>query len=327
MTSQARTSDMTGKYKVREKLGRGAFAVVRRAVRKSDGVEYALKVVRKKGMDEYNLKALESEVNIMKILEHDNIVKLHELYDTPNHLHMIIDLLTGGELFDRIVDDGCFTEKKAAEIILQITDALDYLHQQRIVHRDLKPENLIYTDKGPNSTIKLVDFGLAKISRPSAPLKTPCGSPAYVAPEVLERKPYGPPVDWWSLGVILYILLCAFPPFSDEHSNLKRLYKKIKKGSYSFPSPYWDGISEEAKDLVQRLLTVDPLKRAKAIDVRNHPWITSHATRDVDLGQNFQNTLKNHQMKVTLKRGVNTVLAVLRMVELLQGIEETNSTN
>lgn len=322
---QARTSDMTQKYKVREKLGRGAFAVVRRAVRKADGHEFALKVVRKKGMDEYNLKALESEVNIMKILDQDHIVHLHELYDTPNHLHMIIDLLSGGELFDRIVDDGCFTEKKAAEIIYQIADALDYLHQMSIVHRDLKPENLIYTSKAADSGIKLVDFGLAKIAKDRA-LSTPCGSPAYVAPEVLERKPYGSPVDWWSLGVILYILLCAFPPFSDEHSNLKRLYKKIKKGTYTFPAPYWTDISDEAKDLVSKLLTVDPMKRAKAIDVKSHPWITSHATSDVELGSRFQDSLKNHQMKATLRRGVNTVLAVLRMVQLLN-LQQSDSQN
>jgi len=308
-----RTSDMTEKYKVKGKLGRGAFATVRKAIRKADGKEYALKCVRKKGMDEYNRKALESEVNIMLRLDHSNIVTLHELFDTPNHLHMIIDLLEGGELFDRIVEQGSFSEKSAANIIAQISEALKYLHGNNIVHRDLKPENLLYQTKDGDQ-IMLVDFGLAK--QTDNPLSTPCGSPAYVAPEVLERKPYGKEVDWWSLGVILYILLCGFPPFHDEHNNLKRLYKKIKKGAYTFPSPYWDGISDEAKDLVNKLLHTNPRQRAGANTVLNHPWLQNNIT--TDLGSSHANQLKNHQLKQTLRRGVNTVLAVLRMVELLQ---------
>jgi len=309
---------MTGKYKVKEKLGRGAFATVRRAIRKSDQKQFALKCVRKKGMDEYNRKALESEVNIMLTLSHPNVVTLHELFDTPNHLHMIIDLLGGGELFDKIVEEGSFSEKKAAQVVSQIADALRYIHSQDIVHRDLKPENLLYVSKEPDAAIMLVDFGLAK--KTQNPLNTPCGSPAYVAPEVLQRKPYGREVDWWSLGVILYILLCGFPPFHDEHNNLKRLYKKIKSGNYSFPSPYWDEVSEEAKDLVSKLLTVDPSKRAGAKEVLNHPWLQNNTTQNLSNG--FSTQLRNYTLKNTLRRGVNTVLAVLRMIDLLMAFEE-----
>jgi len=313
-----RTSDMTEKYKIKEKLGRGAFATVRRAVQKSDGRQYALKCVRKKGMDDYNKKALESEVNIMMKLRHPNIITLHELFDTPNHLHMIIDLLSGGELFDRIVEEGTFSEKKAAGIIKQIAQALKYLHNNDIVHRDLKPENLLYETKSPDSRIMLVDFGLAKQGKKL--LSTPCGSPAYVAPEVLQRQDYSYQVDWWSLGVILYILLCGFPPFHDDHNNLKRLYKKIKQGKYTFTRPYWDGISGEAKDLVKKLLEVNPRKRAGAADVLSHPWLMNNTTTAIGKTQITQ--LKNHQLKATLRRGVNTVLAVLRLVELLQNTQE-----
>eukprot|EP00494_Astrolonche_serrata_P029121 UN29388 len=213
---------MTQRYKVKEKLGRGAFATVRRCIRKKDQREFALKVVRKKGMEPYNLKALKSETQIMHTLNHPNIVKLYELYDTPNHLHMIIDLLAGGELFDRIVEQGTFSEYKSARIVNQIAESLHYLHDRNIVHRDLKPENLLYMYAANDETvpvekrdtIKLVDFGLAKQQKES--LKTPCGSPAYVAPEVLKRQPYSKEVDWWSLGVILYILLCGFPPFHER---------------------------------------------------------------------------------------------------------------
>lgn len=305
---------MTSKYKVKEKLGRGAFATVRRAVRKSDQKQFALKCVRKKGMDEYNRKALESEVNIMLKLSHPNVVTLHDLFDTPNHLHMIIDLLSGGELFDKIVDEGSFSEQKAAKVIQQLAGALAYIHSHNIVHRDLKPENLLYVTKDPEAEIMLVDFGLAK--QTEGQLSTPCGSPAYVAPEVLERKPYSKEVDWWSLGVILYILLCGFPPFHDEHNNLKRLYKKIKAGSYTFPSPYWDGVSDEAKDLVKRLLNTNPQKRAGAKEVLSHPWLKNQT--NVELGNGFATQLRNYQLKSTLRRGVNTVLAVLRMIDMLQ---------
>jgi len=313
-----RTSDMTDKFKVKEKLGRGAFATVRRAIRKADGKAFALKCVRKKGMDEYNRKALESEVNIMLRLQHENIVTLHELFDTPNHLHMIIDLLSGGELFDRIVEKGHFSEKSAASIIRQITNSLDYLHSNNIVHRDLKPENLLYVDK-EGERIMLVDFGLAKQIKGANSLSTPCGSPAYVAPEVLERKPYGAEVDWWSLGVILYILLCGFPPFHDEHNNLKRLYKKIKKGNFQFVSPYWDTISDEAKDLVSNLLNTDPKKRFGAKEVLAHTWLKNNI--ETSIGDAFNIQLRNHQLKATLRRGVNTVLAVCRMIDLLRAVQ------
>jgi len=314
----ARTSQMTQKYKVKEKLGRGAFATVRRCIRKKDGCEFALKVVRKKGMEEYNLKALESETKIMSIVEHPNIVRLYELYNTPNHLHMIIDLLAGGELFDRIVEQGTFTEYKSARIVSQIAEALNYLHEKDIVHRDLKPENLLYQyaadDKNVNEDdrdiIKLVDFGLAK--QQDKALKTPCGSPAYVAPEVLKRQPYSKEVDWWSLGVILYILLCGFPPFHDEENDLKKLYKKIKGGQYSFPSPYWDNISSDAKDLVSKLLTVNPKKRANYKEVVSHSWLKNKLTNTINV-----NRLRNFQYTKTLRRGVNTVLAVLRLIDLL----------
>lgn len=318
-----RTSDMTEKYKIKEKLGRGAFATVRRAVQKEDGRQFALKCVRKKGMDDYNKKALESEVNIMMKLQHPNIITLHELFDTPNHLHMIIDLLSGGELFDRIVEEGTFSEKKAAGIIKQIAGALKYLHGNNIVHRDLKPENLLYETKSPDSRIMLVDFGLAK--QGTKLLSTPCGSPAYVAPEVLQRQDYSYQVDWWSLGVILYILLCGFPPFHDDHNNLKRLYKKIKKGAYQFTPPYWDGISQSAKDLVSKLLEVNPRKRAGANEVLKHPWLTNNTTTAIGKTQITQ--LKNHQLKATLRRGVNTVLAVLRLVELLQNTDVDATQN
>jgi len=318
----ARTSDMTEKYRVKEKLGRGAFATVRRAVMKSNNQNFALKVVRKRGMDEYNLSALDNEVRIMQSTNHENIVKVHDIYNTPNHLHMIMDLLSGGELFDRIVERGALSEEQAADIVAQIASSLEYLHERGIVHRDLKPENLLYETTDENSRIKLVDFGLAKEA--INPLTTPCGSPAYVAPEVLERKPYNHMVDWWSLGVILYILLCGFPPFHDDQNQLKKLYKKIKKGRYSFPSPYWDNVSEEAKDLVRKLLVTDPRRRANHTVVLNHTWIQNRSDYANNILSDNISTLKVTQLRTTLNKGVNTVLAVLRMVDLLRALKQRN---
>jgi len=311
---RVRSKQMTEKYKVKEKLGRGAFATVRRAINRADNMEFALKVVRKKGMDEYTLEALQSEVEIMRNISHKHIVKLYDLYDTPNHLHIIMDLLSGGELFDRIVDTGSFSEVAAAQVVRQIASALEYLHSNGIVHRDLKPENLLYESHDSNK-IKLIDFGLAR--KTQAPLKTPCGSPAYVAPEVLERQPYGKEVDWWSLGVILYILLCGFPPFHDENNNLKLLYVKIKKGEYTFVSPFWDKISKEAKDLVSKLLTVDPKKRATYNHVINHPWLKNENQTPI---KNCSR-LKLYQLKRTFRRGVNSMIAIVKLLSLFKELE------
>ncbi|ETO27007.1 hypothetical protein RFI_10124 [Reticulomyxa filosa] len=212
-------------------------------------------------------------------LNHSNIVKVIEILDTPRHLYIILELLTGGELFDRIVALGHFSEQEAAHITSQLAQALKYLHSQFIAHRDLKPENVLFETKDSN-TVKITDFGLAKsygvLSEGKKHyLETTCGTPSYVAPEILKQKQYREPVDMWSLGVITYIMLCGSPPFGSAQ-NVKAMYRKIKKGEFSFSSPAWSNISLLAKDCIRSLLDVNPKSRLRAEELCEHPWIKSH---------------------------------------------------
>lgn len=299
-------------YLIKEKLGSGSFATVKKGIRKSDKEKFAIKEIKKGNLSDEELRVVEMEVTIMKSIDHPNCVKLYKMYDTPKKVYMVLELLTGGELFDRIVAKGNFSEKEAAGVIHSVTTALKYLHSLPVVHRDLKPENLLYASPDDDAAIKITDFGLAK-SKNASKMSTACGTPGYVAPEVLKNLPYGPAVDMWSVGVVLYILLCGFPPF--YHEETKKLYRMIKKGEFGFPAPYWTDISKEAKDLVQRLLTVQPDKRATPDDVLNHPWISSAS--DKAFGDDFGKRLKLLQAKKKLRNAVHTVLAMNRFKRAL----------
>merc|ERR1712073_288940 len=186
---------------------------------------------------------------------------------------LVLELLAGGELFESVVKKRCYTETEAANVIRQVARACQYMHQRGVIHRDLKPENLVYLDEG-NTQICVTDFGLAKfVNYEGGLMKTACGTPGYVAPEILKQKQYDSQVDLWSIGVILYILLCGFPPFVEK--NLRGLYRVIRKGQYSFPDPFWEKVSPEAKDCVKKLLVVDPDKRLTATQLLKHPWVTN----------------------------------------------------
>eukprot|EP00698_Gefionella_okellyi_P008828 TRINITY_DN2210_c0_g1_i1.p1 TRINITY_DN2210_c0_g1~~TRINITY_DN2210_c0_g1_i1.p1 ORF type:complete len:363 (+),score=39.83 TRINITY_DN2210_c0_g1_i1:75-1091(+) len=254
-------------------LGSGTFSTVKLATRRDTGQQFAVKVIRKKDLAE-NREAVALEVNIHKRIDHPNIIRLFDIYETPLKIYLIMELVTGGELFDRIIDRGHFSEADASEAILSIVRAVQYIHGMGIVHRDLKPENLLMTSKADDAVIKLADFGLSSVKDARTYMTTVCGTPGYVAPEVLSSETaggYGKEVDLWSIGVILYILLCGFPPF--YHDNNALLFAAIKKGEYDFPSPYWDKISDSAKSLVRGLLTVDPKQRFTVDNVLAHPWI------------------------------------------------------
>lgn len=267
-------SNLAEDYELLEQLGEGHFAKVRKARDRKTGKEVAVKLISKHQIisDEHQLKALFSEINIMKNLNHPHIVRLIDVYETDKHLCLIMELVTGGELFDRIVERGSYTERDASMLMLALMRAVQYLHEKGIAHRDIKPENILYETPSPSATIKLSDFGLSKVLDTKQMMQTCCGTPGYVAPEVLSYKGYGPEVDMWSLGVLLYILLCGFPPFYDENDSA--LFAQIQSGQYEFISPYWDEISAEAKDLISHLLVVDPKKRYTATQALNHPWFT-----------------------------------------------------
>jgi len=240
-------------------------------------------------------------------------------------MYIVLELVSGGELFDRIIAKGHYSEKDAAHLIHEVVCAIGYLHEVGVVHRDLKPENLLYAshdESDPNyDVIKVADFGLAKVitgggtggGGSDTSMTTTCGTPGYVAPEVLEQNAggYGPEVDCWSIGVILYILLCGFPPFYDESNAV--LFQLIKKGQYTMPSPYWDDVSDGAKDLVKKLLTVDPKQRANIKQILAHPWIVSKESNNAAALAMQAEQLKKYVAKGRFKKAINTVVAVNKM--------------
>lgn len=308
------TNPIFQKYELHEKLGSGTFATVRRVVNKKDEKDQkALKITSLRNLKTEEIAALRNEVDILQIIEHENVVRLHESHITNEKIYMVQDLLSGGELFDRIIAQTFFSEKEAARVVQQIADALQYLHERNIVHRDLKPENLLLTDNTPNYKIKIIDFGLAKQS--SEPMVMPCGTPGYVAPEILKRRKYHKEVDVWSLGVITYILLCGFPPFHDDGNNLKNLYKQIRAGKYSFPKKYWGEISDEAKNLIQRMLVVKPRQRITSEKVLTDVWLKNN--NDQNLGSNYIGQMRQTRCIEKLRKGVRVIMALKKLSHLL----------
>jgi len=270
-----KTGSLKENYKLDKVLGEGSFAVVRKGIKKSTNEEFAVKIIDKTNLESDDQLALQTEVEILSQIDHPNIVKLHEIYDEKTRFNMVMELMTGGELFDRIVEKEHYSEKEAADTIRPVVDAIRYCHSMGIAHRDLKPENLLYATTDPNSIIKITDFGLAKVINNDL-MTTACGTPGYVAPEILIGKGYDNAVDYWSIGVIIYVMLCGFPPFFEDSNE--KLFDAIKKGEYEFPSPQWDEISDYAKDLIKKLLVVDPYKRIDADGILKHPWIVGDVT-------------------------------------------------
>lgn len=263
---------------------------MRLAEHRSTKQRYACKIINK-ALCAGKEDMIETEISVLKKVKHKYIVGMHDCFDTPDKLYLLLDYVSGGELFDRIVDEGNFTEADASRITKQMTEAIQYLHQQGIVHRDLKPENLLFRDRSSQSDILVTDFGLAKLLNDNVVLKTACGTPNYVAPEILMQRGYGQQVDVWSLGVILFILLCGYPPFYDESDAV--LFELIMKGKFDFDDRYWKDISKEAKHLISNMLVVDPVKRYDTYQVLEHPWITGKASiPTVNLSKSISMNLK-----------------------------------
>lgn len=277
-------SDVEKKYKIGKTLGTGNFSVVKRCTDKETGKEYALKIIDKK-MVEGKEEMIETEIAILKKVKHKNVISMVEAFDTPEKLYLVMDLATGGELFERIVNKGSYTEADASTLVRSICEAIAYLHDQDVVHRDLKPENLLFSTPDEDATIMITDFGLSKLVNDATYLTTACGTPGYVAPEVLRQKGYGRAVDLWSLGVITYILLCGYPPFYDE--DQASLFETILRGKFDFHAEYWGSISTSAKDLITKLLTVEPSKRLTAREALAHPWVAGTSASQTDLLKNI----------------------------------------
>ena len=257
-------------------LGEGASAIVRKGIKRDSGESFAIKIIDKSSLGETELESLYNELKIMSIIDHPNIVRVYEYYECHDVVFIVMEYMQGGELFDRIVEYEHYTEKQAVETFRPIVDAVRYCHALGIVHRDLKPENLLYASSDELSLIKVSDFGFAKFLIPKAQEKlfTACGTPSYVSPEIIESKGYDNKVDCWSLGVILYVMLCGFPPFYADDNNT--LFNYIKTAEFEFHSPYWDNVSDNAKDLIRKLLVVKPENRLSTEDILKHPWLTQN---------------------------------------------------
>eukprot|EP00299_Pterocystis_sp_00344_P001575 c11429_g1_i1.p1 GENE.c11429_g1_i1~~c11429_g1_i1.p1 ORF type:complete len:325 (-),score=60.79 c11429_g1_i1:69-1043(-) len=313
-------SEIKQKYEFKDVLGDGNFAEVRLGVNKDSKKQVAIKIIEPK--DKQDEKMIKAEIEILSEMDHKNIVHLYEAFEQPAKVlkarktYLVMELMTGGELLERIYQKKRFTERESRMVMSTLFDVLAYIHGKGIVHRDLKPGNILYANDRDDSPVKVVDFGCAaKLPDPNAPLQglvEVCGTPIFVAPEILHRYPqgYGRAVDVWSAGVIMYILLCGFPPF--EHDEEEMLFKHIMLGEFEFPSPHWDRISDAAKDLIQKCLTTDPAKRITAADACKHSWITAfddpideHRTRVV--------MFKQHMCHRRFRRLTNALIAVQRL--------------
>jgi len=317
-----KSPSLEDRYELKDLLGTGAFSQVRLAESKTDsGKLYAVKIIDKtalKGKED----SLENEIKVLRRLKHPNIVQLLETYEDKSKVYLVMELVTGGELFDRIVEKGSYTEKDAADLIRQVLEAVDYMHDQGVVHRDLKPENLLYYCPDEDSKIMISDFGLSKMED-SGIMATACGTPGYVAPEVLAQKPYGKAVDVWSIGVISYILLCGYPPFYDESDA--NLFAQILKGEFEFDSPYWDEISVSAKDFIRRLMCVDVNKRYTCREALQHPWICGNAASTKNIHSSVSEQLKKNFAKSRWRQAYNAT-AVIRAMRHLVLASSSRST-
>ncbi|XP_039532449.1 calcium/calmodulin-dependent protein kinase type II subunit gamma isoform X9 [Pimephales promelas] len=302
----------TDEYQLYEELGKGAFSVVRRCVKLCTGQEHAAKIINTKKLSARDHQKLEREARICRLLKHPNIVRLHDSISEEGFHYLLFDLVTGGELFEDIVAREYYSEADASHCIQQILEAVLHCHQMGVVHRDLKPENLLLASKCKNAAVKLADFGLAiEVQGDQQAWFGFAGTPGYLSPEVLRKEAYGKPVDIWACGVILYILLVGYPPFWDEDQH--KLYQQIKAGAYDFPSPEWDTVTPEAKNLINQMLTINPGKRITAQEALKHPWVCQRSTvASMMHRQETVECLKKFNARRKLKGAILTTMLVSR---------------
>ncbi|XP_048513368.1 calcium/calmodulin-dependent protein kinase type II alpha chain isoform X27 [Athalia rosae] len=324
MAAPAACTRFSDNYDLKEELGKGAFSVVRRCVQKSSGLEFAAKIINTKKLSARDFQKLEREARICRKLQHPNIdsprsrgaiaceLRLHDSIQEENFHYLVFDLVTGGELFEDIVAREFYSEADASHCIQQILESVHHCHHNGVVHRDLKPENLLLASKAKGAAVKLADFGLAiEVQGEQQAWFGFAGTPGYLSPEVLKKEPYGKPVDIWACGVILYILLVGYPPFWDEDQH--RLYAQIKAGAYDYPSPEWDTVTPDAKNLINQMLTVNPSKRITASDALKHPWICQRErVASVVHRQETVDCLKKFNARRKLKGAILTTMLATR---------------
>ena len=269
-------------------------SIVKLATDKETGVNVAIKIIEKKNVGDAYKKNLQTETEILRKVQHANIIKLIEMYDTDEYLFLVMELVVGGELFDRIVEKGAYSEAEASTLVRHIVKAILYLHEMDICHRDLKPENLLLATRESDTDIKISDFGLSKIISTKVMMQTACGTPGYVAPEVLNATGYDKEVDMWSVGVITYILLCGFPPFYGD--TVPQLFEQILQGRFDYPEDYWAQVSESAVDFINHLLVVDKDKRFTAQQALAHPWLNvAQSDKALPIASDLRNLVAKHK--------------------------------
>jgi len=310
--SQQACSKFTENYELKEELGKGAFSVVKRCVQRHTGLEFAAKIINTKKLSARDFQKLEREARICRKMQHPNIVRLHDNIQEESFHFLVFDLVTGGELFEDIVAREFYSEADASHCIQQILESVNHCHSNGVVHRDLKPENLLLASKSKGAAVKLADFGLAiEVQGDQQAWFGFAGTPGYLSPEVLKKEPYGKPVDIWACGVILYIILVGYPPFWDE--DQQKLYAQIRAGAYDFPSPEWDTVTPEAKNLINQMLTVNPAKRIRAEEALKHPWICQRErVASVFHRQETVDCLKKFNARRKLKGAILTTMLVSR---------------
>ncbi|KAI8604315.1 CAMK/CAMK1 protein kinase [Dissophora ornata] len=297
-------------------LGVGTFATVKEIILKSTGKSYALKIILKKTLQ--GKSSIETEISVLSKVRHPNCVSLLELFETEEAVYLVTDLAEGGELFDQLLKKGFYGEGDAARLVHQILLGVEYLHSMGVVHRDLKPENLLFEDKSENSRLMITDFGLSKVlTGGNDVLMTACGTPGYVAPEVLEQIGHGKPVDMWSVGVIAYTLLCGYTPFWGE--DQPSLFESIISGEYEYEEEYWKDISPLAKSFIDTLLRPAD-QRPTATQALSHPWFRAMLEQDMvtpvspaDSINLLPGMRKNFNARQAFKKAVRAVGLIRRM--------------
>ncbi|XP_040409975.1 ribosomal protein S6 kinase alpha-2 isoform X3 [Cygnus olor] len=263
----------TDGYEIKEDIGIGSYSVCKRCVHKATETEFAVKIIDKSKRD----PSEEIEI-LLRYGQHPNIITLKDVYDDGKYVYLVMELMRGGELLDRILRQKCFSEREASAVLCTITRTVDYLHSQGVVHRDLKPSNILYMDESGNpDSIRICDFGFAKQLRAeNGLLMTPCYTANFVAPEVLKRQGYDAACDIWSLGILLYTMLAGFTPFANGPDDTpEEILARIGSGKYALTGGNWDSVSDTAKDIVSKMLHVDPHQRLTAVQVLRHPWIVN----------------------------------------------------
>jgi len=300
-------------YEIGDQLGSGAYSVVVKATEKHSGRDWAIKIVDKNST---GMADMRGELSVMSKLNHDNIVTFKEVFDHPEGFYVVLELISGGELFDRIIELKRFTEKDAAQTMIQAFRAIDHMHDVNLVHRDIKPENLLLSDKSANATIKLADFGFATICTSDTGLSDLLGTPEYMAPELVALRDveggYGKSVDIWALGVVLYILLSGIHPFQIEDED--QMLANIQAGKWKWLGRNWDKVSDEGKDLITKMLDPNPKSRPTVKECLAHPWFKTQVDVALD---DVAEEIKKFQARKELKGAINTVIASNKMRQLL----------